>query len=215
MAKICIENEIPIMGDEEIDSSIFDLLASYFKINFDVYWKEGSKFSKERFAFTSDEDASPERAATLAIIVNPTNQISVSQRSIRVTESRISGKSSIMVSDKSENAWNYIILLNEVQRREMGLEEMVCMTDEKELDRLVENQEISRISEVESSYGETEEIKNLLENKILETAASKECHRFPAEVSSSFLNLAQTMEKGNRLIEMMREYGEFLSSVKA
>ena len=56
---------------------------------------------------------------------------------------------------------------------------------EKDLNKLVvENQEISRISEVEISYGETEEIKNLLDNKILETAASKECHKFPVEISS-------------------------------
>ena len=185
MAKICIENKIPIMSDEEIDSSIFDLLASYFKINFDVYWKEGSKFSKERFTFANDENMSSENAPTLAIIVNPSNQISVSQRSIRVTESRISGKSSIIISDKSENSWNYIILLSQIQKREISLNEIMCMTDEKDLNKLVvENQEISRISEVEISYGETEEIKNLLDNKILETAASKECHKFPVEISS-------------------------------
>lgn len=43
------------------------------------------------------------------VIVNPEYQISVSQRSIKVSESRASGTSS---SNKTTNCWNYLILTN-------------------------------------------------------------------------------------------------------
>lgn len=45
IAKICLENKMPIIPETEIDSSIFELFAAYFHLNFDVHWKE----KKNRF----------------------------------------------------------------------------------------------------------------------------------------------------------------------
>ena len=44
-----------MMPEGEIDSSIFDLFACYFKVNFEIYWKDKpSKFTKEYFTFAPD-----------------------------------------------------------------------------------------------------------------------------------------------------------------
>ena len=78
-------------------------------MNFDVYWKErGKKFWKEHFSF---EGATP-NSIPLAIVVNPDNQISTSQRSIPVTESRVSCSKSMKSSSSAYN-WNYVILVKE------------------------------------------------------------------------------------------------------
>lgn len=104
--KICIENNVPTFGEDEIDSSIFELFSSYFHVNFDVYWKErGNRLWKEHFTF----DEADKNSDTLALVVNPEYQISVSQRSIKITESRSSHLSS---SNRHNISWNYILLTN-------------------------------------------------------------------------------------------------------
>lgn len=72
-----------------------------------MHWKErGKKFWKEHFTFLESNAES----TTVSIIVNPDNQISVSQRSIPATESRISCSKSIKSSSQIFN-WNYVILI--------------------------------------------------------------------------------------------------------
>ena len=133
---------------------------------------------------------------------------------IKVAESRISGKESV-VSDWSDNSWNYIVLLNDIERkRSEEMDNLMCVTPEKGFNKMGENQEISRISEVDYSYGETEEIKNLLDNKILASTASKKNIKQNFFIQQSLSNILETMEKANKLIEDVKEYSEYLEDYK-
>ena len=133
---------------------------------------------------------------------------------IKVAESRISGKESV-VSDWSDNSWNYIVLLNDIERkRSEEMDNLLCVTPEKGFHKMGENQEISRISEVDYSYGETEEIKNLLDNKILASTASKKNIKQNFFIQQSLSNILETMEKANKLIEDVKEYSEYLEDYK-
>lgn len=87
ICRICRENNMPALNENDIDSSIFELFASYFHISFDVYWKErNNKLWKEHFTFAGATN----QTDTLVVVVNPDYQISISQRCIKVTESGIS-----------------------------------------------------------------------------------------------------------------------------
>lgn len=77
-------------------------------------------------------------------------------------------------------------------------------------------EEISRISEIEYSCGETEEIKILLEEKITESQTIKKMGKAKGknEAEQAFTNILTTMGKANTLIEHMRKFSEYLETMR-